>query len=119
MTKKGSCGLKSEEADGHSTSFEYFVMIEKPNNDSGTVNEAISDRMKQYINKADLITCVIHPDASTTLLGTERQEVYCIKHAHGGRVVRCHRLKEQQNFLGTILQKSVGLLWRGEVEARR
>ena len=33
--------------------------------------------------------------------------------------MRCHRLKEQQNFLGTILQKSVALLWRGEVEARR
>ena len=29
--------IKSEEADGHSTTFEYFVMLEKPYND-GTVH---------------------------------------------------------------------------------
>ena len=109
----GKMWIKSEEADGHSTSFEYSVVLEKPDDGNGAVKQTISDRMKHSGDKGDLITCVIHPDTNTTLLGTERQEVYCIKHAHGGRVVRCHRLKEWQNLFGTILQKSVGLLWGG------
>ena len=59
--EEGKMWINSEEEDGHSTSFEYLVVLEKPDDGGGGVaKQAISDRMRHNSDKVDLVTCVFH-----------------------------------------------------------
>jgi hypothetical protein len=106
--------IKVEEGDGHSSHFEFTIGLNSllpsagGNGNEGNNNSSNNNSSSSSDKKRDVVTSVSHPNSSTTFIGTSKMQVYCIKHAHGGRVVQCHLLQPSQGLLKSIFSKLLG-----------